>query len=230
MPACQRVAGRVLGATSSTSTRTLPFHDVGEDPTESSPARPIPFELPEYDHAFAEFIFEVAHGLAMANSPLLRQIPVLSAPGTASSVVDARDLEQLDLPAQPVGFAVTNDLRAIRDGDFEPLVVSLSEGSDELGSELMRLVFGTMDRVTQATGNIVKASGEPTFEAIYEALDRMEWTLTEDDELSLPTLVMHPETIEKLPVLTPEQEQALEDLKRRKLEELLAGRRRRRLS
>jgi hypothetical protein len=203
---------------------------VAEDTTESAPPRPIPFELPEYERAFAEFIFEVAHALAMAKSPLLRQIPVWSAPGAASSVVDARDFEQLDLPAQPVGFGVTIDLRAVRDGDFEPLIVSLSEGSDELASDLMKLFFGTMDRVTEATGNVVKGSGEITFESMYEALDRMEWTLTEDDELSLPTLVMHPDAIEKLPVLTPEQDQALEELKRRKLEELLARQRRRRLS
>jgi hypothetical protein len=203
---------------------------MADDTTEQPPPRPRPFELPEYDRAFAEFVFEVAHALVMANSPLLRQIPRESVPGTASSVVDARDFEQLDLPAQSVGFGVTVDLHAVRDGDFEPLIVSLNEGSDELARDMMKLLFGTMERVTEATGNVVKGSGEITFETIYEALDRMEWSLTENDELSLPTLVMHPDTVKQLPQLTPAQEQALEELKRRKLEELLARRRRRRLS
>lgn len=210
--------------------RTLSVPEVADDTTQSPPPRPLAFELPEYDSAFAEFIFEVAHALVMASSPLLRQIPRLSAPGTASSVVDARDFQQLDLPAQSVGFGVTTDLRAVRDGDFEPLVVSLSKGSDELARDLMTMLIGTVDLVTEATGNVVKSSGEITFEAFYQALDGMEWTLTEDDELSLPTLVMHPDTVKKLPALTPEQDEALEELKRRKLEELLARRRRRRLS
>lgn len=203
---------------------------MAENTNENGPARPIPFELPEYDRAFAEFVFEVAHALVLAKSRLLRQIPSMSAPGSASSVVDARDFEQLDLPAQPVGFGVLIDLRAVRDGNFEPLIVSLNEGSDELAHNIMSLLVGTMDRVTEATGNVVRTSGEITFESIYQALDRMEWTLTDDDELSLPTIAMHPDTVKKLPVLTPEQERALEELKDRKLEELLARRRRRRLS
>jgi hypothetical protein len=202
----------------------------GGETAQSAADRPLVFELPEYDRAFAEFIFEVANALAIAAAPLLGQIPRVSAPGGGSSVVDARDFDQLDLPAQAVGFGVTIDLRAVRDGDFEPLVVGLSEGSDELASELMKMVIATVTRVTEATGNVVTSSGGVTFEAFYEALDGMEWSLTEDDELSLPTLVMHPDMVKKLPALTPDQEQALNELERRKVEELLARRRRRRLS
>ena len=201
-----------------------------DEKAQREPERPLVFELPEYDRAFAEFIFEVANALAIAAAPLLGQIRRVSAPGAGSSVVDARDFEQLDLPSQLVGFGVTIGLRAVRDGDFEPLVVGLSEGSDELASGLMKMVIATVSRVTEATGNVVTSSDGMTFEAFYEALDGMEWSLTEDDELSLPTLLMHPDTVEKLPNLTPQQEEALEDLKRRKLEELLARRRRRRLS
>lgn len=201
-----------------------------DETAQGPPERPLVFELPEYDRAFAEFIFQVANALAIAAAPLLGQIRRVSAPGAGSSVVDARNLEQLDLPSQLVGFGVTIDLRAVRDGDFEPLVVGLSEGSDELASGLMKMVIATVSRVTEATGNVVTSSDGMTFEAFYEALDGMEWSLTEDDELSLPTLLMHPDTVETLPNLTPEQDAALEDLKRRKLEELLARRRRRRLS
>jgi hypothetical protein len=201
-----------------------------DETAQSPPERPLVFELPEYDRAFAEFIFEVANSLAIAVAPLLGEIRRVSAPGAGSSVVDARDFDQLDLPSQPVGFGVTIELRAVRDGDFEPLVVGLSEGSDELASELMKLVIATVSRVTEATGNVVTSSDGMTFEAFYEVLDGMEWSLTDDDELSLPTLLMHPDTVEKLPALTPQQEAELEDLKRRKLEELLARQRRRRLS
>jgi hypothetical protein len=202
---------------------------VTEDTSEPA-QRPIPFELPEYDKAFAEFIYETANALVLANSPLLREIPRMSSPGTGSSVVDARDFEQIDLPEQAVGFGLTFDLASVRNGDFEPLIIGLNDGSDELARSLMEMVVGTVGRVTEATGNVVATRGEITFEAIYKALDSMEWSLTEDDELSLPTLVMHPDTAKKLPSLTPEQELAMNSLKARKLEELLARRRSRRLS
>jgi hypothetical protein len=65
---------------------------------------------------------------------------------------------------------------------------------------------------------------------LYEMLDKIEWTLDENDELSTPSIVMHPDTASKLPQPTPEQVKMIEKLKARKLEELLAKRRRRRLS
>src|SRR5688572_12556855 len=116
--------------------------------------RPIPFELPEYDRAFAEFIYEVANALVLANSALLRQIPRMSSPGAGSSVVDARDFEQIDLPEQAVGFGLTVELDAVRNGNFEPLIVGLNDGSDELARCLMDMVIGTVSRVTEATGNV----------------------------------------------------------------------------
>jgi hypothetical protein len=61
-------------------------------------------------------------------------------------------------------------------------------------------------------------------------LDKMEWQLDENDELSTPSIVMHPDTVSKLPQATPEQVKMIKELKARKLEELLARRRRRRLS
>ena len=61
-------------------------------------------------------------------------------------------------------------------------------------------------------------------------LDKMEWKLDENDELSTPSIVMHPDTVPKLLQPTPDQVKMIEELKARKLEELLAKRRRRRLS
>ena len=84
--------------------------------------------------------------------------------------------------------------------------------------------------MTTATGNTIDAGGAFTFEKFYEMLEMIEWTLDDDDELSHPSLVMHPEMADKLPEITPEQRARLDALKQRKHEELLARRRRRRLS
>jgi hypothetical protein len=92
------------------------------------------------------------------------------------------------------------------------------------------MLFGTLNTVTEATGNVVDAKGRPTFETIYEMLDKVDWGLTDDDKLSMPTLVMNPTDVERLPELTDDQQAKLEELQERKLNELLARRRRRRLS
>lgn len=190
----------------------------------------MPFDLFEYDRAFTGFVHDTVNALARAQSPLLNRIAVEEAPGTASSVVDARETEPLDLPAESVGFEVTMDVEAVRQGNFESLVIELGSASEELGRQLVGMLITSLEKVTESTGNVVKTGGKFTFEHFYEMLDKIEWSLTEDDELSLPELVMNPESVKNLPEMTPEQEAAMDELKRRKHEELLARRRSRRLS
>jgi hypothetical protein len=61
-------------------------------------------------------------------------------------------------------------------------------------------------------------------------LDTIEWSLTDDDELSLPTIVGGPDVLKRLEDVTEEERASLDELMRSKHEELLARRRRRRLS
>ena len=94
-----------------------------------------------------------------------------------------------------------------------------------------RRFFAAMGTITSASGNVVNAGGELTFEKFYEVLDGMEWSLDDDGELSVPTIVMHPSDAEKLKELeNPETLAAMEELKARKYEEALARRPSRRLS
>src|SRR5215218_5636804 len=72
------------------------------------PSKPMPFLTTEHDLAFGLFIYGTTHELARARSPLLQQIRVLPAANTASSVVDSRESQQLDLPAQPAGFTLSS--------------------------------------------------------------------------------------------------------------------------
>jgi hypothetical protein len=103
-----------------------------------------------------------------------------------------------------------------------------------VAEQLMGYFVETMGKVTEGTGNVVDAGGKPlSFELIYDALDKVELSVDENDELVMPELMMHPDQAQKLqelPPLTPEQQQKLDELKERKREEALARRRRRRLS
>lgn len=191
----------------------------------------MPFALPDYDLACAFVVSRVTKDIARANDPVLSQIKVVPMKGTVSSVVETRGEMALDLPAEPLGFELGVKAEDVRDGNFEALQVKLVEAADGYAEQLAKMLYGNLGKITAATGNTLDAGGRPlTFEMVYEVLDKMEWRLDENDELSTPSLVMHPETAAKLPQSTPEQVKMIEELKARKLEELLAKRRCRRLS
>jgi hypothetical protein len=191
----------------------------------------MPFALSDYDLACVHVISDVTKAIARAGDPVLSQIKVVPMAGTVSSVIETRGETALDLPAEPVGFELGVNSADVRDGNFEALQVQLVEAADGYAEQLAKMVYGSLNKITTATGNTFDAGGRsPTFEMVYEMLDKIEWALDENDELSTPSLVMHPDTASKLPRPTPEQEKMIEELKARKLEELLAKRRCRRLS
>lgn len=191
----------------------------------------MPFDLPDYDLACAHVISRVTKDIARANNPVLSQIKVVPMKSIVSSVVETRNDMALDLPAEPIGFELGVKAEDVRDGNFGALQVKLVEAADGYAEQLSKMLYGSLDKITTATGNKLDAGGNPlTFEMLYEMLDKIEWGLDENDELSTPSLVMHPDTAAKLSQPTPEQVKMLEELKAQKLEELLAKRRRRRLS
>jgi len=189
------------------------------------------FALPDYDLACGQVISRVTKDIARASNPVLSQIKVVPMKSTVSSVMETRDNTALDLPAELMGFELGVKAEDVRDGNFEALQVKLVEAAEGYATQLSKMLYGSLGKITTATGNTFDAEGRPfAFEMLYETLDKMEWTLDENDELSTPSIVMHPDTASKLPQPTPEQVKMLEELKARKLEELLAKRRRRRLS
>lgn len=190
------------------------------------------FRLQEYDEAFTRFLYTTANELARAQHPLLAEMRTEKTESGASSVVDARDQEQLDLPSEPVGFEMKWDRDDMAAGNFDALILELDSASNELGEGLMAMVLKSMSTVTASTGNVIDAGGKKfSFELLVETLEKIEWSLDEDDELVMPSIVMHPNHMKGLPSeATPAQEAILDELKQRKREELLAKRRSRRLS
>jgi len=139
----------------------------------------------------------------------------------------------VDLEAKEVGFGFTLNVHAVRDGDLGDFLLQVGNASEELGKALVGGMVETLDKVTDATGNVVKGHGEINFDVIYEGLEKIEWSLNDDGELVKPTLVMHPDMAKKLgelPELTDEQKAKLDALEARKLEEARARRRTRRIS
>jgi hypothetical protein len=152
--------------------------------------RRVPFALPEYDRPFDLFVHETVTELARQRSPLLSKTKREASPGTGGSVVDQRDGEQLDLSVEPLEYGFSMDVEAVRRGDYDALTIALDSASDELAQQQVALLISTMQKVTDHTGQVTDAGGELSFEAFYEALEKLEWSLTDTGELSMPEIVM----------------------------------------
>jgi hypothetical protein len=139
----------------------------------------------------------------------------------------------VDLEPKEVGFTFRMDVNAVREGDLSNFLLQIGSAAEELAKAMVGGMVQTLDKVTEATGNVVKGSGEIDFDAIYAALEGLEWSIDDAGELVKPTMVMHPETAKKvmqLPELTEEQKEKLAALEARKREEARARRRTRRIS
>jgi hypothetical protein len=193
-----------------------------------------PFDLPEYDAAFSRFFSQSMLVLAKAYSPLLSDIRVVEMPGTVGSRVRDRGGMDVRLDPAETSTELVWDLKAVRAGDYEKLYEAMYTGADGLADQLEGQLVKTVRKVTEGTGNVLNAGGRPFgFDVFYEALESIESSLDENDELVMPSIVMNPADVEKLrdlPPLTDEQRRKLDELKQRKKEEALARRRRRRLS
>jgi len=164
---------------------------------------------------------------------MLAQTRRETSPGTGGSVVEMRGRERLEMPMRPIEYGLTMSVDAVRAGDFGELITQFDRASDELARQLVAMLVGAMEKATDHTGQVVRSSDPVSFDAIYEGLDRMDWSLKPNGELALPSIFMHPDAakrLEQLLPLTADQEAKLEALKARKHEELLARRRSRRLA
>ena len=128
----------------------------------------MPFELPEYENAFVEFLHEVVNDVARAGDPILSQIRVEKQGTTAASRIRSQDGVDLDLPERKVGFSLTTSLDDVRSANFGEFAAHVDEAAETLRGELAKGFFDTMSSVTKATGNVVDAGGTLTYETIYE--------------------------------------------------------------
>ncbi len=168
--------------------------------------------------------------MANSYSPLLAKIPSEAAAGSASSVVDRRGSPPLELLGEEIRFGWETKYSDVRSGTFVSLTLGIDAAGNQLAEQMEKMLFRNLEKVTESTGNVIDVGGKLKFEHVYEMFDKREWSLDDNDELEMPDLVVNPADIDKLPKLTPREQQQLNDLKTRKREELLARRRSRRLS
>src|SRR5690349_16808507 len=136
----------------------------------------MPFALPEYDVAFARFIGDVVRELARARDPLLAMVRFEETSMALGTRIQDREGADVDLPGTTTEFEMSTGVADVRNGNLEPLTVQADRAADEYARQLVKHFVSTMDKVTEATGNVVDAGGKPmTFDKFYEMLDQMEW-------------------------------------------------------
>lgn len=189
----------------------------------------MPFDVPEYEQAFQTFFGEAIHEVASVRDPLIAQIPFEQSPGAMGSVIQDQEGNDVELVSDPIATKIEISRSDVIAGNTEPLLLLIDSVSEDLSKGMAEGLFASLSTVTEATGNVVSAKDRSVYDAMIEMMETIELSLDDDGELSLPSVWMNPKTMEKLPPPTPEQEARMEELKKERLEELLARRRSRRL-
>lgn len=191
------------------------------------------FELPEYDHAFAEFYHTAVCELMRQKDPLLSEIradfaeniPTVQNTMPSGEVVENKPFEI------PMPFAMRFD-DAIS-GRTEAVIEPINDAAENGLKTLMPQIFEQLSRISTAAGTTTDAKGQPlTTALILQSLEDMEMDF---DKNGKPIIGMFvgPETYEQMRNLLPltlEEKQAFDDLFRRKKQEFDARQRRRKLS
>jgi hypothetical protein len=193
--------------------------------------RPSPYHLPldEYDRATREFFSEAVDAVARAANPILGQIQRerVEVLPTSLSTVDSGEIVRLEplLSSALVTFSVSNAIR----GDFSDAIVAIAETAEQFVAAVMPSVFGHISDICDATGNVVSGKDRPIWDAMLEALETISISFDEDGNPSLPSIVMHPDTVAKIGNPPEGHEARSNDIIARRRDEWLAGRRTRRL-
>lgn len=86
----------------------------------------------------------------------------------------------------------------IVDGDFRLFEKHLNELASGVHASFMRGLYQTIGDGAERAGNIVSAKEKPNAEAFLEVLEKIEFGVNKDGQVSLPQLHVSPETGQKM--------------------------------
>jgi hypothetical protein len=191
------------------------------------------FRLMEYAVAERVFIGGTLDALARAKDPLLARIKVERTTKVPRTQITTDSGEVIEQEPVQIRTKLTQAPQDIIDGKLDDLLVSLDQAAEEYSEQFGRYFYEQLSRVTEATGNVVDASGRPFFDSLYEMYDKIDLQFDEGGRIA-QELHLNPADAEKwqkgLDEMTPDQQAKLAALVERKRQEFNARRRDRRLS
>jgi hypothetical protein len=193
------------------------------------------FALHEYVQAERRFIGEAIRALSDSRGGLvgLIQSEPTSRPGATRVTLESGETVEFDPGRIEAVMNLAWD--DVAETDVPALLTAIDAGAEQHHDALTRWVLANLEKLTDATGNTVDASGRSLFDALYEMFEKIELRFEEDGSISEGfAFVMHPDVFEKMKQMeadmTPEQRKKLDDLIAGKRDEFFARRRRRELS
>jgi hypothetical protein len=141
--------------------------------------------------------------------------------------------KELVTPLHKLSFTIEISIRAIKEFDLEEMGKQIYDFSQQQIEKFHKMMFETLDKVTELTGNQVSAEGKPPSpDLILDMLEKVEIRFDNEGKPILPTLVVAPETGKKLAEVkfTPEQEERQRQIIEKKKNEFYAKKRYRGLS
>jgi hypothetical protein len=191
----------------------------------------IKFNPPNYDEAYSRMISSIADDFARRDD-VLGMFPS-RAVAHGGPHRNVRSPAVLDQPLMPIRYKILMSFQDIRNGNVDAHTNAIVEAIEQYLEGIGKLFFQTIHGVSEATGNLISADGEPlSFDHICDLIEKMDISFDEFGRLVQPTILVNPQTAEKLRAIepTPEQEQRLQDIYKHKREKFNAQKRARRLS
>ncbi|GAB3584718.1 hypothetical protein GCM10027406_31600 [Leifsonia lichenia] len=201
----------------------------------SPPAVAAPRIAPdEYDIAGREWLASASRKLSHRIHPLLASVPTVTVaelPHDASDESDA-DTNRTSGNYRPIKVAYEwiVSVDTALNFDLDTFLSEVYGLADSFGSQLSSGFISFASDTAKAAGQEIDASDKDIFDALAEMMEKLEFSFDENGNHNM-SLVMHPDTAEKLQGRQPTAEQSarIDDIIARKRKEWDASRRRREL-
>lgn len=183
-----------------------------------------PFFDPELQDAFvAGFVHDVSEYSRQMREQIM-------CPGNVLRLTHGRKWEA---PANKLGDTIGEmekhgtetslNLRDIVEGRTDLILENVLNVASSIHDQMTGLLIGTLERSTESSGQYVDAAGRQLPEAMFELFEKMEFSLDEHGELSMPSMLIHPSQAQRvrqqLEATSPEHQERFEALKLKKKEE-----------
>ena len=132
-------------------------------------------------------------------SPILKQIhQTVQHEGYGGTYKEVEGKEhQITYEKISAEFSMTRD--EMRNGSFQTIVSKFDDIAETFAEAQSQILFATVSEAAESVGNVVDAKGKLTKEAFLELVGKVEWGFDpQTGEPRRPTLVVHPETLEKI--------------------------------
>jgi hypothetical protein len=189
--------------------------------------------FPEYEQAWARFLFKALDELGRGRDPLLSQFSIDST--THAGAVQHVDGEFMgsQLPPMRVEGHMSIKRQDVELTNVPAIVQSIEEGARSLLDSLAEQFFPRMNTVLEEAGQVTDAQGQPlTPDLFLDGLEKVELEFDASGQPKMPVLAAHPDVIDaflRCP-FTEEHKRRFTEIIERKRKAFNAKKRSRRLS